>query len=387
MRVLVAGTDGYIGFCLSMHLARAGFEVVGVDNFARRKWVDEVGSHSATPIKSMSERLTALQQAFGKKIDFEYGDLRNYDFIHYVLEKYRPDSIVHVGEQSSATFSMLDVDHAVFTQTNNIVGTINLLHAIHKVVPHSHLIKMGSMGEYGTPNIDIAEGFFEVEYKGRRDTMPFPKCAFTDWYHWSKVHDSGNIMLACEIWGLRSTDIMQGIVYGTKTNETVNDSLLTRFDFDAVFGTVLNRFCAQAVLGQPLTIYGGGGQKRPFISLKDAIQCLQLAIENPPKKGEYLVLNQLDEAYSVLELAEKMKKVGKKLGLGVEIEHIENPRIEREEIHYYNPVHEKLYRWGFKPRHTMEEVLNATLTDLIQYKDRLVEKRDKILPTVHWDSN
>jgi len=387
MRVLVAGGDGYIGFCVSMHLARDGFDVVIVDNFARRSWVAEVGSHSATPIKSMPERLVAFQQAFGKKIDFEYGDLRDYDFVHYVLDKYRPDSVVHVGEQSSAPFSMLDVDHAVFTQTNNIVGTINLLHVIHKVVPHCHLIKMGSMGEYGVPNIDIPEGFFEVDYKGRRDTLPFPKRAFTDWYHWSKVHDSGNIMLACEIWNLRSTDIMNGVVYGTRTDEIVNNSLLTRFDFDAVFGTVLNRFCAQAVLGQKLTVYGEGGQKRPFISLKDAIQCLRLAVENHPDKGEYLVFNQFDKAYSVLELAGKMKKVGDKLGLNVEIEHVENPRIEREKPLYYNPIHEKLYKLGFKPSQTIDEGLNETLADLTKFRNRLVEKKDKILPTVRWKAD
>jgi len=282
---------------------------------------------------------------------------------------------------------MMDVDHAVFTQTNNIVGTLNLLHAIRKIVPQCHLVKMGSMGEYGMPNIDIPEGFFEVEYHGRKDTLPFPKRAFTDWYHWSKVHDSGNIMLACEIWNLRSTDLMQGVVYGTRTDEMLDDSLLTRFDFDAAFGTVLNRFCAQAVLGQKLTVYGAGGQRRPFIALKDSIHCLRLAVENPPDKGEYLVFNQFDEAYSVAELAEKVEKIGNKLGLDVEIEHIENPRIEGEEVRHYNPVHEKLHKLGFKPKHTMNEVLNVVLTDLTKYRDRLVEKKDKILPTVRWKAD
>ena len=305
MRVLVTGADGYVGFCLSMHLANNGFDVVGVDNFSRRRWVAEVGSHSATPVKSMLERLVAFERTFGRKIGFEYGDLRDYGFVHHVLDKYKPDAVFHFGEQSSAPYSMMNVDNAVFTQTNNIVGTLNVLHAIRKTVPQCHLIKMGSMGEYGTPNIDIPEGFFEVEYKGRKDILPFPKRAFTDWYHWSKIHDSGNIMLACEIWNLRSTDIMHGIVYGTKTKEMVNDSLLTRFDFDAFFGTVLNRFCAQAVLGEKLTVYGAGGQRRPFIALQDSIQCLKLAVENPPDKGEYLVLNQFDEAYSISEIAER----------------------------------------------------------------------------------
>lgn len=384
MRVLVAGADGYIGFCLSMHLAVNGFEVVGVDNYSRRKWVAEVGSHSATPIKSMPERLMAFQRVFGKKIDFEFGDLRDYGFVRYVLEKYRPDAVVHLGEQSSAPYSMMDVDHTVFTQTNNIVGTLNFLYGIQRVVPDCHLVKMGSMGEYGTPNVDIPEGFFEIEYKGRKDTLPFPKKPFTDWYHVSKVHDSTNIMLACEIWGLRSTDIMQGVVYGTRTDEIVDDSLLTRFDFDAVFGTVLNRFCAQAVLGMKLTVYGSGGQRRPFISLRDAIQCLRLVVENPPVKGEYRVFNQFDEAYSIAEVAEKVKKVANSLGLDAEIEHVENPRVELEKVLYYNPVHEKLYKLGFKPRHTLEEELEVMLGDLAKYRGRIDEKADVILPKVGW---
>jgi len=386
MRILLAGADGFIGFCLTMHLANNGFDVVGVDNFSRRRWVAEVGSHSATPIKSMPERLIAFHQTFGKRIDFEYGDLMDYGFVHYVLDKYRPDVILHLGEQSSAPYSMMDVNHAVFTQTNNIVGTLNLLHAIHRIVPHCHLVKMGSMGEYGLPNIEIPEGFFEIEYRGRKDILPFPKKAFTDWYHWSKVHDSGNVTLACDIWNLRATEIMQGVVYGVRSGEVVNDSLLTRFDFDAVFGTVLNRFCAQVVLGQRLTVYGTGGQRRPFISLRDAIQCLRLAIENPPDRGEYLVLNQFDEVYSVADLAEKVKKVGEKLGFSIEVEYVENPRIEEENVRYYNPIHEKLYKLGFEPKHTLEEELEIIITELCKHKYRLIEKKDKIFPKVRWNS-
>lgn len=386
-KIMVAGADGYIGFCLSMHLARKGFEVVGVDNFSRRRWVAEVGSHSATPIRSMLERLIAFEQAFGKKMDFGYGDLTDYGFVHYILTKYRPDVIVHLAEQSSAPYSMIDVSHAVFTQTNNIVGTLNLLFAIHKIVPNCHLIKMGSMGEYGSPNIDIPEGFFDIEYKGRKDTLPFPKRALTDWYHWSKVHDSGNVMLACEIWDLRATDIMQGVVYGSRTDEMLDESLSTRSDFDAVFGTVVNRFCAQAVLGQKLTLYGAGGQRRPVISLRDAIECLRLAIENSTEKGEYRVFNQFDEAYKITEIAEKVCKVSNKLGLNAEVQHMENPRIEDEDIRYYNPIHEKLYKLGFKPKHTLEEELKTMLSDFGKYKHRLIEKKEKIFPKVKWKAD
>jgi len=387
MWVLVLGADGYIGFPLSMRLANAGFNVAGVDNFLRRKWVAELGSHSATPIKSMSERLRVFEQTFGKKICFEYGDLRDYDFVEHVLHEYKPEAIVHLGEQASASFSMMDVDHAVLTQTNNLVGTLNILHAIKEVVPHCHLVKLGSMGEYGVTNIDIPEGFFEIEYRGRKDRLPFPRQAFTDWYHWSKVHDSGNIMLACQIWNLRSTDIMQGIVYGTRTDEMVNDYLLTRFDFDAVFGTVLNRFCAQAVSGRKLTLYGAGEQKRPIISLRDAIQCIVLTIENPPDKGEYRVFNQFDEVYTITEMAEEVKKIANKLGLDTEIEFRGNPRVEAEQAPYYNPIHEKLHQLGFRATHNLEEELEIMLTDLSKYKRRLIAKKDQILPKVRWRVN
>lgn len=384
MRVLVLGADGYIGFPLTMHLANLGFDVVGIDNFLRRKCVAEVGSHSATPIKPMSERLEVFEQTSGLKVCFEYGDLRNYDFVDYVLDEYKPEVIVHLGELPSAPFSMIDVEHAVLTQTNNLVGTLNILHAMKRLVPDCHLVKLGSIGEYGTPNIDIPEGFLEIEYRGRKDTLPFPKQAFSDWYHWSKVYDSGNIMLACQIWDLRSTDIMQGVVYGTRTDEMSNGDLLTRFDFDAVFGTVLNRFCAQAVLGLKLTPYGLGGQKRPFIALRDAIQCLALAIQNPPDKGEYRVFNQFDEVYTVAEVAKKVKKVANRLGLSTEIESYENPRIEGERVKYYNPIHEKLYQLGFRATHNLEEELETMLTDLSKYKRRLTAKKSRVLPRICW---
>lgn len=387
MRVVVLGADGYIGFPLTMHLANKGYDVVAVDKFLRRKWVAEVGSHSAIPIKSMAERVRVFNQIFGKKIYFEYGDLRDYDFVAHILDEYKPEAIVHLGELPSAPFSMMDVDHAVLTQTNNLVGTLNILHAMKNYVPNCHLIKLGSIGEYGACNIDIPEGFFEVEYHGRKETLLFPRQAFSDWYHWSKVYDSGNIMLACKVWGLRSTDIMQGVVYGTRTDEMLDDALLTRFDFDAVFGTVLNRFCAQAVLGHCLTPYGAGGQKRPVIALRDTIKCFLLAVENPPEKGEYRVFNQFDEVYSVMEMAEKVKRVALKQGLCVEIEPCANPRVEEEKVPYYNPIHEKLYKLGFKAAHNLDEELEIMLTDLSKYRERIIAKADKVIPRVPWDAS
>lgn len=382
MEVLIAGMDGYLGWTLAMYLINRGHKVVGVDNFSRRKNVEEIGSWSATPIQNMDERLKAFKEIHGRDIAFYEGDLREYHFVREIVKKHKPDTIVHFGEQPCAPYSMIDVDHAIFTMTNNIVGTMNILYAMHQVSPHTHLLKLGTMGEYGTPNIDIPEGFFEIEFRGRKDRLPFPRQAGS-WYHQTKVHDTHNITFACKIWDLRSTDIMQGVVYGTRTDDMTDDRLLTRFDFDEVWGTALNRFCAQAVIGHPLTPYGLGEQKRGFIALRDSMQCLTLATENPPDKGEYRVFNQFDEMYTINELAGKVQKIGSRLGYDVKIDHPENPRVEAEK-HYYKPDHEKLYELGFNPVHTLEEELEIMFGDLKKFKERIVAKKDRILPTVYW---
>src|SRR2546422_3349588 len=327
MRVLIAGIDGYLGWPLALHLAARGHEVYGIDNFSRRKNVAEVGSWSAIPIPNMRRRLEVARNLLGLRIKFFHGDLRKYQDALSVLRESKPDAIVHLGEQPSAPYSMIDCKHASFTQENNVSGTLNLLWAMKEFSPRAHLVKLGTMGEYGTPNIEIPEGFFEIEYQGRRDRLPFPRQAGS-FYHLSKVHDSANIALACKIWGLISTDIMQGVVYGSRTRELADYRLNTRFDFDQIFGTVINRFCAQAVIGYPLTPYGRGGQKRGFIALVDSIQCLTLAIQNPPRSGEYRVFNQLDEVYSINELAKRVKRVADTMSIHVEINSVENPRVE-----------------------------------------------------------
>jgi len=310
MKVFIAGVDGYLGWSLAQYLVVRGHEVAGCDNYFRRDWVAEMGSQSATPIRRMTERLQAFRENFGTNLQFIRGDVTDYNFVWNFFRAFQPEAIVHLAENPSAPYSMIDVHHCVFTQVNNITGTLNILHAMRDVCPHAHLVKLGTMGEYGTPNIDIPEGFFEIEYRGRKDTLPFPRQAGS-WYHQTKVHDSNNIMMACKIWGLRSTDIMQGVVYGTRIDEMGNDErLLTRFDFDQCFGTAINRFCAQAVIGHPLTPYGKGHQKRGFLPLRDSMQCLTIAIENPPKKGEYRVFNQFEEVYDLYELAIKVQKVG-----------------------------------------------------------------------------
>ena len=384
MKILILGIDGYIGWGLAMHLAKRGHTVSGIDNFSRRANVESIGSHSATPILDMEERLRAFKRIHGENLSFFEGDLLNYNFLADVVKQTRPDSIVHLAEQPSAPFSMIDRNHAMYTQHNNIEGTLNVLYAMKEIVPESHLVKLGTMGEYGTPNIDIPEGFFEIEFRGRKDLLPFPRQPGS-LYHLSKVHDTANVMFACRVWKLCSTDIMQGVVYGTRTHEMVDDSLMTRFDFDESFGTVINRYCAEAVIGLPLTPYGQGKQRRGFIDLVDSIQCLTIAIENPAAKGEYRVFNQLDEVYSIIELAERVVKAANEQGIDVRIRNVENPRIEKEE-HYYNVDHEHLRKLGFKPTRNIEETLEIMLRDLSKYKDRVLEKAQAILPKTTWAS-
>jgi len=382
LKVVIMGMDGYLGWPLAMHLNARGHKVSGVDNFSRRKNVEELQSQSATPIMPMKQRLEAYKKATGKTLGFHEGDLLNVEFTDKVIDEEKPDCIVHLGEIPSAPYSMIDVQHCNYTQMNNIIGTNNILFAMHRHVPHCHLLKLGTMGEYGTPNIDIPEGFFEVEYRGRKDYLPFPRQPGS-WYHLTKVHDTYNIMFACKIWGLRSTDIMQGVVHGVVTDEMVNDDLLTRFDFDEAWGTALNRFCAQAVIGHELTPYGKGGQTRGYIALRDSIQCMTIAAENPPKDGEYRVFNQFDETYSVNELAEHVVNVGKEFGLKAKIWNIENPRLEKEE-HYYKPDREKLPALGFKPTNDIDTELRLTIPKLIKYKSRIEEKKSAIMPKIKW---
>ncbi|TFH19343.1 NAD-dependent epimerase/dehydratase family protein [Candidatus Bathyarchaeota archaeon] len=384
MKVMIMGMDGYLGWALSMYLADRGHQVSGIDNMSRRKNVAEIGSQSATPIKSMKERLKAYKKTSGNDLTFYQGDLVEPSFVDLAVKKEIPDCIVHLGEIPSAPYSMIDVQHCNYTQVNNIIGHNNILFAIKDHVPDCHLLKLGTMGEYGTPNVDIPEGFFEIEYRGRKDKLPFPRQPGS-WYHLTKVHDTWNLMFANKIWGIRATDVMQGVVHGLNTPQMVNDDLLTRYDFDEVFGTAINRFCAQAVVGHELTPYGKGGQTRGYLALRDSMQCFTIAIENPPKEREYRVFNQFEETYSVNELAERVSKVAQEYGLESKIWNIPNPRIEAEE-HYYKPDMVHLPKLGFKPVHTLEEELHITIPKLIEHKNRIEAKRAAIDPKINWNA-
>ncbi len=381
MRVLILGGDGYLGWPTAMRFSQRGHEVTIVDNFSRRRWHAKNGTGSLTPIRELDERIEAWREVSGKAIRSYVGAIEDAEFLAETVAETRPEAIVHYGEQASAPYSMANREQAVETQYTNVIGTLNLLWAMRDHVPEAHLVKLGTMGEYGTPNIDIEEGFIEIEHKGRKDTLPFPKMPGS-LYHLSKVHDSHNIHFACRVWGLRSTDLNQGVVYGIETDETAMDErLCTRFDYDEVFGTVLNRFCVQSVIGHPLTVYGEGGQTRGFLNIRDTLQCVELAVENPAEQGEYRVFNQFTEQFSVGRLAELVKGAGEHLGYEVEIDHVENPRVEAEE-HYYNATHTKLLELGLQPRLLGEELVESMIHAIERHKDRVIASA--IDPHVRW---
>jgi UDP-sulfoquinovose synthase len=381
VRICVLGGDGYCGWATALYLSQKGHDVSIIDNFVRRLWDHELGAQTLTPIRPLSQRLAAWERCTGKTIDSYVGDLNDYEFLRNALATIEPDAVVHFAEQRSAPYSMIDRNHAVFTQVNNVVGTLNLLFALHELNPDCHLVKLGTMGEYGTPNIDIEEGYIEIKHNGRTDVLPFPKQPGS-FYHLSKVHDSHNIMFACRIWGLRATDLNQGVVYGTLSDETqLDEELINRFDYDAVFGTVLNRFCVQAAIGHPLTVYGKGGQTRGFLDIRDTVRCIELACLHPAKPGEFRVLNQFTEQFSVLDLARAVQDAGKTLGLKVSIEHFPDPRVESEE-HYYNAKHSKLIDLGLTPHYLSESLLDSLINIAVEYRERI--DLSLMLPRVNW---
>ena len=381
MRILVLGGDGYLGWPTAMHLSQRGHDLAVVDNMLRRNWDNELGAESLVPIASLQERVAVWETVSGKRVEVFVGDLCDYTFLEPVIKEFQPEAIVHYGEQRAAPYSMIDRRHAVFTQVNNIVGNLNVLYAIAEHVPDCHLVKLGTMGEYGTPNIDIEEGFITITHKGRTDTLPYPKQPGS-FYHLSKVHDSHNIQFCCRVWGIHATDLNQGVVYGVDTPEIAMDARLrTRFDYDGVFGTVLNRFLVQAVAGVPLTVYGKGGQTRGFLDVRDTLACVELAILNPADRGEFRVFNQFTEQFSVLDLAHAVREAAQAHGIAVTIENLPNPRVEKEE-HYYNAANTRLLDLGLQPHFLSETLLESVLHVVQQHKDRINPRL--IMPSVNW---
>ncbi len=381
MKVLIIGGDGYCGWATALYLSSRGYEVGIIDSLVRRHWDLQLGADTLTPIASIGQRIERWRDLTGKSIDLFIGDINNYEFLDKSLQRFEPEAIVHFGEQRSAPFSMIDREHAVLTQVNNVVGTLNLLYAMRESFPNCHLVKLGTMGEYGTPNIDIEEGYITIEHNGRKDTLPYPKQPGS-MYHLSKVHDSHNIHFACRIWGLRATDLNQGIVYGVLTEETgMDEILINRLDYDGVFGTALNRFCIQAATSHPLTVYGKGGQTRGFLDIRDTVRCVELAIASPASAGEFRVFNQFTELFSVGDLANMVAKAGSAMGLKVKIDNIDNPRVEKEE-HYFNATNTNLLNLGLQPHYLSDSLLDSLLNFAVKYQHRV--DKNQMLPKVNW---
>ena len=364
-----------------MYFSARGHEVTVLDNFAKRGLELQHGITPMEEIAPLHKRVERWEAETGHKIAFEASDLLEHRALYRLLERSQPEAIIHYAEQPSAPYSMLGLNSAVYTQHNNVVGNLNLLFAMKAHCPDAHLIKLGTMGEYGTPNIDIEEGYITIEHNGRTDTLPFPKQPGS-FYHLSKVHDSHNIMFACRIWGLRATDLNQGVVYGVQTDETkIHPELCTSFHYDDLFGTVLNRFCVQAVTNYPLTVYGKGGQTRGFLNILDTLRCVELSLQNPADSGEFRVFNQFTEQFSVLELAELVRDAAADHGIKAEIDFLANPRIELEE-HYYNAKHTKLLELGLEP-HLLSKVLVEQLISHIQrFSDSIDPK--VMIPRARW---
>ncbi|HMF82389.1 MAG TPA: NAD-dependent epimerase/dehydratase family protein [Acidimicrobiia bacterium] len=378
MRILILGGDGYLGWPTALHLSERGHDVAIGDNFVRRQYDHEIGVESLVPIEPLHTRTRVWRELTGLSIDTFVVDLTDAAATFAMIEQFRPDTIIHFAEQRAAPYSMIDREHAVYTQHNNVIGTLNVLYAIQELDPEIHLVKLGTMGEYGTPNIEIEEGWLEVTHKGRSDRVLYPKRPGS-FYHLSKVHDSHNIEFACRVWGLRATDLNQGVVYGQQTSQTaIDERLATRFDYDAIFGTVLNRFVVQAVLGEPLTIYGEGGQTRGVIDIRDTVECLRITSEQPAARSEFRVFNQMTESFTVTEIA---KVVATAYSGEVGIENLDNPRVESE-MHYYGVVHSGLVELGLTPHGLSETLITSMFEVAERYKSRV--DRDALLPLVNW---
>ena len=393
-RVLILGIDGYIGYALALDLLDKGYKVCGVDNLSRRRLVEEIGSESLVPISPISQRMRYLRGRSNFIDSVACINLRDYYLIKRVLKEYKPDTIVHLAEQPSAPWSMRSARAAIDTQVDNMSGTLALLWAMREECPDAHLIKLGTMGEYGTPNCDIPEGMIppspcrytqgDGSLSGLGECpmwgLPFPRSPGS-FYHLSKVHDTHNIIFVCKTWGLRSTDIMQGIVFGAHKYDYQGENETTRFDYDQYFGTVINRFCVQAIIGHDLTIYGKGNQIRGFLPLKDSIQCLNIIIENPPKAWEYRTFNQFGVIHSINELASCVQQATKKLSFGVSMDYLRNPRVEADK-HYYNPSNSGLLKLGYKPDQNIVGEIYKLIKYLLQFQDKVRE--DVIMPTTKW---
>ena len=384
MRVVILGGDGYLGWATAMFLSHKGYEVALMDNYFRRRASRELNREPLFPVPNLHQRRDIWEAVSGRRVEVNIGDVCDYPFLLEVFRQFQPDAVVHYAEQPAAPYSMIGHKEAIFTLTNNLVSTANVIHAVKETHRDCHIVKLGTMGVYGTPNIDIEEGYLEVEHKGRRHKFLYPK-APGSLYHLTKAQDGDMLYFYCRIWDIRATDLNQGPVYGIETEESRQDARLAPiFNYDDIFGTVLNRFLVQAVAGIPLTVYGQGGQTRGYLDIKDTLACVELSLRHPAAAGEYRVFNQVVETFSVNELAARVQAAGQQLGLAVTIQNIPNPRREAED-HYYNPAHTGLLSLGLQPHYLSESALKEMMEIIIKY--RLDINRDLIQPRIKWQAS
>jgi UDP-sulfoquinovose synthase len=382
MRILVLGGDGYLGWPTAMHFAAKDHDVLAVDNYLRRTIARQTDSEALIPTPNLKRRAEIFEAVSGYEVGVEIGDCTNYRFMERIFSEFQPEAVIHYAEQPSAPYSMIGYEEAKETLNNNLNVTFNVIHAVKDHVPDCHIIKLGTMGEYGTPDIDIPEGWIEIEHNGRTDEFLFPRQTGS-LYHTTKIMDTDLLWFYVRTFDLRVTDLMQGPVYGLSTPETdLDDRLVPNFHYDDIFGTAVNRFLVQAVAGVPLTVYGEGGQVRGYLNLNDTLQCVELAAENRVAAGDLRILNQFTETFSVNDLAEQIQRVGNEMDLGVEVQHIPNPRKEPED-HYYSPDHSGLMELGLEPHYMTDEVVHGMLERVFDHEDRI--DNDKILPRVSWN--
>ena len=393
--ILILGGDGYLGWPTAMHFSNKGYQVTVVDNYFRRNACTELDTGMLYPVPTLIERAKIWHEKTGKEIKVVIGDLSRPEFMRCLFTgnalNYQwaidnsftgiPQTVIHYAEQPSAPYSVYNYKYADITLINNLRVTNNLLWAIKDFSPDTHIIKLGTMGVYGTPNIDIEEGWLEIEHKGRKDKFLFPRQA-SSLYHTTKIMDTDLEWFGVRMWDLHITDLMQGPVYGIETEESVIDPRLkTIFNYDEIFGTIINRFIVQSIVGYPLTVYGKGGQTRGYLNIKDTLQCVAAAESHPADKGKLKIYNQIMETFTANELAELTQKVGNRLGYTVKIQHIENPRKEAEE-HYYNPTYQGLQDIGVVPHLLDEETMEKMFKEVAEHKNNI--RIDVIFKGVKW---
>ena len=394
MHILILGGDGYLGWPTAMYFSNLGYDVTVVDNYFRRNACTELDVGMLYPVPMLQERARIWHRNTAKEIKVVVGDLTDPEVMRSLFDgrvRYQwavndrftgvPETVIHYAEQPSAPYSLINYKYANITVGNNLLITNNLVWALRDFSRETHVIHIGTMGEYGTPQIDIPEGWIEIEHNGKKDKFLFPRQA-SSLYHTTKIMDTDLFWFGVRMWDLKVTDLMQGPVYGIETGESVVDERLkTIFNYDEIFGTIVNRFIAQAVVGYPLTVYGKGGQTRGYLNIKDTLQCVHMSEKTPAKAGELRIFNQIMELFSANELAEKTKRVGEALGYRVKIDHLENPRKEAED-HYYNPTYQGLIDIGVVPHYLTDAVMEDMFRVVEKYKDNI--RKDVIFKGIKW---